>query len=80
MPLQFNATQTLVREYASCKISDVTLLGLVTIEMSEPVTVLDSYDFLTIQDFELEYRQNSDEDEQDPSYQIVSVTESEIKI
>ena len=80
MPILVNVTETTVREYVSCKISEVTLLGLVTIEMSEPVIVHGNYDFLTIQDFELEYQQNSEEDEQHPSYQIISITESEIKI
>ena len=36
--------------------------------MNETVVVHDSYDFVTLQDFEVDYEQNSDEERQIPSF------------
>ena len=51
-----------------------------TLEMSEPVIVHTTYDFVVLQDFEVEFIQNSDEEPQELTYQILSVTASNIKV
>ena len=50
------------RIYASYKIDEISLIGLMTLKMSEAVVVHDSYEYVTLQDFEVEYKLNSDEE------------------
>ena len=63
-----DAPSTRVRTYANFKINEITSLGLMTLQMNEPVVVHDAYDFVTLQDFEVEFVQNSDEQPLEFSY------------
>ena len=53
------------RIYASCKIHEITNLGMVTLRMNETVVTQDNYNFLTLQDFEVAFEKNSEEDDQE---------------
>lgn len=61
-------------------VTEITQLGLVTLKMNETVVTHDNYDFVTYADFEVEYKQNSDEEEQAPNYQITSITNDQIQV
>ena len=47
------------RQYAGCRISDITTLGLMTLKMNETVIIHDDYSDLTLQDFDVVFQQNS---------------------
>ena len=51
------------REYAGCRIADITTLGLMTLKMNETVIIHDDYSNLTVQDFDVVFQQNSQEEE-----------------
>ena len=51
------------RIYASCVVESISAIGLMTLKMNETVVVLPDYSFVTKQDFEVIFIQNSDEEE-----------------
>ena len=68
------------RQYAGCRIADITTLGLMTLKMNETVIIHDDYNDLTLQDFDVVFQQNSEEEEQSMSFRMVSITAGEIKV
>lgn len=50
--------------YAIYKIDSISTLGLMTLKMNETVIVHEDYSDLTVQDFDIIYEKNSDEEMQ----------------
>jgi len=51
-----------------------------TLRLNETVIVYDNYHFVTLQDFEVVFKKNSDEDAQGMIFQIVNITATEILV
>lgn len=60
------------RTYASVKIAEITPLGLMTLRLNETVIQhrLEEYTSLTSVDFEVIYVKNSEEEDQEMTYEI----------
>lgn len=64
-----------IRTYAGCRIESITPLGLMVLTMSEKVALQDEYKDLTLQDFDVVYLKNSDENDQQFSFQIIEISD-----
>ena len=59
-----NLPERVDRMYAIYKIDSISTLGLMTLKMNETVIVHEDYSDLTVQDFDIIYEKNSDEEMQ----------------
>ena len=80
VPILPNQPNFETRTYANYKILSISTLGLMTLQLNETVIVHQDYSDLTLQDFDVVYDQKSEEEQQNMSFQIVSIRSTEIKV